>query len=198
MSALLANVRRWYEAQSSPRLNYAILALILTFFVYAFLVLEERVQMAKAVVEDLQSQLAELEDETSLAEWAGRAKAAADAAHAWALREWSATTYGIAAAEIQADLTQILADADLFQTRINVDPQPLTVRGEEVLRFEFFATGLTEDMLFLLGRLAQDERRLLIIDFDLGLFGGEGSVRVSGVAPVRLQGAEAAAESGAQ
>lgn len=198
MSALLSNLRSWYAAQSSPRLNYALLILILTFLVYVLLLLEERVQVARAMVEDLHGQLAELEDETSLAEWAGRAREAADAAHAWALREWSATTYGIAAAEVQADLTQILTDTELFQTRINVDPQPLTVSSEEVLRFEFFATGRTANMLLLLARLARDERRLLIIDFDLSLFAEDGSVRVSGIAPVRLLEAPPVSGSGAQ
>ena len=185
-----ASLKALYASQSTDRVNYALIALGVLLALAWLFQLQDQNDARRAQLEALTLRAAELEDQASLQEWGERARRAADLAHEWNVRQWSGPTPGIISAEIQAVLREAAEKSDLAQVQITVDPDPLDVDGRPVLRFELFGRARTRNGLSFLVDLAALDKRVLLAEATFTPSPLRAQIRLSGVAPIRVEAAE--------
>lgn len=183
---LWTRLKSAYAAQSTARVNYALIALGAVLAIAWLLHLQDGNSVKRAQLETLKVRAAEFEDPATLQEWEARARRAADISHQWNVGTWSGSTPGVLAAEIQTALQDLSKDTEVTLVQISVDPDPILVDGQSVLRFELFGRARTRNGLAFFVRLAEYEKRLLLAEATFAPSRLQAQIRVSGLAPIEI------------
>jgi len=183
---LWSRLKTAYAAQSTDRVNYALVALGAILSIAWFLGLQDENDIQRAQLDALRARAAEFEDPATLQEWEARARRAADVSHQWNVQMWSGPTAGVIAAEIQTALSELSENTNVTLAQITVDPDPVLVAGQSVLRFELFGRARTRNGLAFFVRLAEYDKRLLLAEATFTPSPLQAQIRLSGFAPIEI------------
>lgn len=122
------------------------------------------------------------------AAWLQRAENADAILSAWQATRWSGPTAGVAAAQLQSAIGQILASSQLTPLSINIEPAPVELPYGAVLRFSVAADSRNGDSVAkTLAAMAAHEP-MIVVDGMNVVFDESASGRfsVSGYAPISI------------
>lgn len=174
----------------SPRARLGVLALALVLVVLAWLELDASSARLRDEIARAQS-ASQLQLEAGAVEsWREKAARAEAALDVLSSRLWTGDTQGIVAARIEGYLRDLPALEGARNLRIRVDPEPVDLEGQPVLRYELSAI-LDEgvDSVRLLAGMLGGDRMLTVeqLNFSFSRLTGA-TATVEGYAPFQLAG----------
>jgi hypothetical protein len=150
----------------TPRLAFGLVAL----FGLGSLFLLQAAQAYRSGLEgqlrDLEAEIQSLQGSDTAALWTGRRDEAVRAKEAWTARHWAGETAGIASAAAQTELMGLAQRAKVESIKADVSSDPLTVSGQELIRFELIGMGDTEAFGRLLVSLSAHPRIIVVTELD--------------------------------
>ena len=145
------------------RVQYLIVALLVTIATVGLLELSEIQDNLSAKNFDLERQLRSLVDGQSI-DWTERGKLANDVGESWLATRWHAETAGIASANIQKKLSDLTRDLGMESVRLSVASDLVSVEGNDLLRYEIAGIGTANVLAELIVELSVSEKILMITD----------------------------------
>lgn len=171
----------------SERTKYAIVLLLALLAIYATARLQEAAAAAMAESERARQSFNRVAGGVLDADWSRRAALASQIRSEWDGRFWDGETPGLVAARVQSALSGIAAPFNLSRASINVDPTLVETGPGVSIRFR--VTARTNDVasaVDLLTAIAAHPQYLIVDDVTFRvIFGGQGQIVISGVAPFR-------------
>ncbi len=113
----------------------------------------------------MMTELNEMSGPAQAIDWQERAVEANHAKEAWLEKRWSASTPGIASANAQAALLQFALEAGLESVRHSVSSDPVSIDGNELLRFELAGIGTPDSFASILVTLSTSPKTILVTEF---------------------------------
>ena len=188
-SARLRQVRE--EWRSNPRLRWGVAAIAAIMFVYLLVVLAD---WRRDLHEQYQQRTLQLYKMAALAgqeQWAVRAQAATNLRKSLQAEIPSAATIGLAQAEVQATVRQIL---NAFGPKMSSESRPpaQVPTQQGVWRVPVTIRGLLTQaqLMEILRRIESSDRLFVIDEFQLGFVQGQPNVTLTAVAYYRIGGAQ--------
>jgi hypothetical protein len=115
---------------------------------------------------DLEVEIQSLSGSDTAALWTERRDEAAKAKDAWTARHWTGETAGIASAAAQTELMGLAQRAKIESIKADVSSDPLTVSGQELIRFELIGMGDSESFARLLISLSAHPKIIVVTELD--------------------------------
>lgn len=179
--------RRWREAVT-PRARLGLLIFAGLIFLWLYIALGDEAERTRAEIHQMRDVGALSVDPASRVEWARRAETAGRLRETLTERLWSGRTAGIIAARIEEDLRGLPTFRAATSLRLQVQPEPVSLDGQLVLRFDVSARLRSpQDVAALLGAFLGHDKLLLIDQLDVraGRIGGA-NMTLRGYAPIAI------------
>lgn len=150
----------------TPRLAFGLVAL---FGLGSLFVLQKAQEYRSALegqLRDVEVEIQSLSGSDTAAIWAERKDEAVKAKEAWTARHWTGETAGIASAAAQTELMGLAQRANIESIKADVSSDPLTVSGQELIRFELIGMGDSEAFARLLISLSSHPKIIVVTELD--------------------------------
>ena len=187
-------IQRWQAITVREQYMVVVLAAIVLFL--GVLKVHDSATSSYKRLQEVSARAANAGDGLNQDLWSTRSEEAGTVLNTWRKATWQSNSYGIIQAQMQTRLVEIAAEAGLTGMKIEVDPSPVTLGTNTLLRFRVNATARYRTSIpeFLSGLVANDQR--LILD-EVSILAGSGAGRlvVSGMAPVIVVAASSRSET---
>lgn len=156
------------QANANPRLRWMLWAVLYIFLIYFALSLGEWRAEQQQGINQLQRTASKLQQLKSETEWPERQAAETEVAQQLSQRLWKAKTPGLAEADLQNYLRQLMAIYNVDGLRLRLAPtETLMLGGETLLKVSADVSGLIGVVQIdaLMRAMAEDKRTLLVERF---------------------------------
>lgn len=174
------------EEQLTPRTQYGLVVLFVIGVIYGITSLTSYNAEKSAQAENIQAELEIWSDENAQDEWRARAQASSEVLTNWEAAAWQAPSPGVAAAEIEIEISRLSQQANVPSPRIEVRADTAQSRDSNFLRFDVSGNVPIESVPHLLVLFAANQRHLIVTDVQLVTRNQSTSnFQISGVAPFK-------------
>lgn len=150
----------------TPRLAFGLVAIFGLGSLFLLQKAGEYRMSLEADLRDVEVEIQSLSGSDTAAIWTERRDEAAKARKAWAGRHWTGATAGIASATAQTELLGLAQKAKLESVQANVSSDPLSVSGQELMRFELIGMGDSETFAKVLASLSAHPNLIIVTELD--------------------------------
>ena len=170
------------------RTRYALIALGFLLGIVVIFRLSDAAASASLERAQVESRLQRHGGAIDEAAWLQRAASAEATLSAWQATRWSGPTAGVAAAQLQSAIEQILASSQLTPLSIDIEPAPVELPNGTVLRFSVAADSRSGDSVAkTLAAMAAHEPMIVVDGMNVVLDEStSGRFSVSGYAPISI------------
>lgn len=175
---LFARLRR----QTNERVILGLKALALLLACAVYLEFSEQVEATRLKARTVRNQTVSITGLDAEALWTSRAETAREILGQWKDGVWRAPTAGVAAAKVQGEIETLARSLALDRVTVQVNPDPMTVESQVVLRFDVSARGDRGMLVRFLAAASLHMPRLVATDVNANFNDRGSTMRLSGIA----------------
>lgn len=174
------------EEQLTPRTQYGLIVLFVIGAIYAITSLASYNSEKSNEAAAINAELEIWNDESAQDEWRARAQSSAQVLTSWESAAWQAPSSGVAAAEIEIEITRLAQATNVPSPRVEVRADVSQNQQSDFLRFDVSGNVSVGSVPRLLILFAASQRQLIVTDVQLVTRNqSTTNFQISGIAPFK-------------